>query len=108
MSDVELVIKLPEESYNALKSGMFINFGARSGNTILQSFCKAIYNGTPLSKGHGKIVDIGKIDEDRIEKDNPIIYLQMNGDYTEAISLDYLNNLPVLVEADNIRGDGDV
>ncbi len=108
MSDVELVVKLPEESYKALKSGMFINFGVRSGKTILQSFCNALYNGIPLPKGHGKIVDIGKIEEDRIEKANPIIYLQMNGDYTEAVSLDYLYNLPVLVEADSEKGDDDV
>ena len=53
-----------------------------------------------LPKGHGKIVDLGKIDEDRIEKDNPVIELTVNGEHIEAISLDYLNNLPAIVEAD--------
>lgn len=53
-----------------------------------------------LPKGHGKIVDLGKIDEDRIEKDNPVIELMINGEYIEAVSLEYLNDLPSIVEAD--------
>lgn len=60
-----------------------------------------IANGTPLPKGHGRLVDvIGKIDEDRIDDDNPIIYLTINGEYIEAVSLDYINNLPTIIEAD--------
>ena len=57
MSDVELVIKIPEESYNALKSGMFINFDVRGGKTILQSLCRAIWNGIQLPKCHGDLID---------------------------------------------------
>lgn len=57
-----------------------------------------------LPNGHGKIVDLGKIDEDRIEKDNPVIYLTVNGEYIEAISLNYLNDLPAIVEADKSEG----
>lgn len=53
-----------------------------------------------LPKGHGKIVDLGKIDKDRIERDNPVIYLTVNGEYIEAISLNYLNDLRAIVEAD--------
>lgn len=58
-----------------------------------------------LPKGHGKIVDLGKIDEDRIEKDNPVIYLTVNGEYIEAISLDYLNGLPTMIEADKAESE---
>lgn len=58
-----------------------------------------------LPKGHGKIVDLGKIDEDRIEKDNPVIYLTVNGEYIEAISLNYLNDLRAIVEADKSEED---
>lgn len=58
-----------------------------------------------LPKGHGKIVDLGKIDKDRIEKDNPVIYLTVNGEYIEAISLNYLNDLRAIVEADKSEED---
>lgn len=88
MADVELVIKIPEEYYENVKYG-------RSGDILINN---AIRNGIPLPKNHGKIVDLGKIDEDRIEKDNPIIYLTVNGEYIEAVSLDYLNSLQAIIE----------
>ena len=62
--------------------------------------CVAIRKGVPLSEGHGKIVDIGKIDKDKIESNNPIISLMIGDEYIEAVSLDYLNDLPPIVEAD--------
>lgn len=50
MSDIELVIKIPEEDYEYLKShnkdGLY----------------NAILNGTPLPKGHGRLKDIDKIE----------------------------------------------
>ena len=88
MADVELVIKIPEEYYENVKYG-------RSNDILINN---AIRNGTLLPKGHGKIVDLGKIDEDRIEKDNPIIYLTINGEYIEAVSLDYLNGLQAIIK----------
>lgn len=57
MADIELVIKIPEESYNILRAGCFICSGERNGKTILQQFCRAIHNGTPLPKGHGRLID---------------------------------------------------
>lgn len=47
---------------------------------------------------HGKIVDISKIDKDRIESDNPVISITVNGECIEAVSLDYLNSLPPIIE----------
>lgn len=68
---------------------------------------KSIRKGTPLPKGHGKIVDISKIDNDRIESDNPVIYLTINGEYIEAVSLDYLNSLPTIIKADKAESEED-
>lgn len=90
MSDVELVIKIPEESYKALKSGIFIDFGERSGKTILQSFCRAIHNGTPLPKGHGDLVDVNTINlyEDEFYD---------GADYARAIGA--INDASIIIEA---------
>lgn len=67
---------------------------------------EAFNNGTPLPKGHGRIVDIGQIDKDKIEKDNPIICLtDRDGVYLEVVSLDYLDSLPTIIEADK-EGNG--
>ncbi len=92
---MELVINISEENLEKIKharQGIFIDLYG-----IMET---AINNGTPLPKGHGRLVDISKIDEDRIESDNPVIYLTMNGQCTEAISLDYLNSLPTIIEPD--------
>lgn len=96
---MQIVIDIPDRIQFGIEKGFCVN-GSDGSQIVLD----AVKNGTPLPKGHGKIVDIGKIDEDRCDHDNPIIYLQMNGEYTEAVSLDYLNGLPVIVEADNEKG----
>ena len=99
MADIELVIKISEKvkqafdnaESNELKGGYYDNRGI-IGN--------AIKNAIPLPKGHGRLIDISKLDNDRIESDNPIMYLTINREYIEAVSLDYLNNLPTIIEAD--------
>ena len=93
MADIELLIKIDTEYLKDIKECV------ECGDINYEPWV-AIANGTPLPKGHGKLVDISKIDEDRIDDDNPIIYLTINGEYTEAVSLDYINNLSTIVEAD--------
>ena len=66
---------------------------------------KAIRKGIVLPKEHGKIVDLGRIDKDRIEQDNPVICLTINGEYIESVSLDYLNSLPAIIEADKTESE---
>ena len=101
---MKLIIDIPEEVKqtfdNAKNEDLYGNYYDR--NSLIG---KAIQNGIPLPKGHGRIVDIGKIDEDRIDDDNPIIYLTINGEYIEAVSLDYLNNLSTIIEADKAESE---
>ena len=85
---MQIVIDIPNSTFTDLKK--------KKNRTEVDV---AVLNGTPLPK-HGRLIDIGKIDKDRIESDNPIIYLTINGEYTEAISLDYLNSIPTIIEAD--------
>lgn len=94
MKNIELVIKIDEELYKTIQTDMYRLDIENTGHIIL----RAIENGIPLPENHGKIVDLGKIDEDRIEKDNPIITININGSEIEAVSLDYLYNLPDLTK----------
>ncbi len=98
MTDIELVIKIPKESYKILKSGVFIDFGERSGKTILQSFCRAIWNGKPLPKGHGKLKDVGVIEAvlDLENSDNAIAKALKN----------IIESVPTLIEADTTESEG--
>lgn len=98
---MKVVIDIDGEIYNEIK-----NKG--QGKWYCREMDNAIRQGMSLPKGHGRLIDISKIEEDRIEKDNPIIYLTIDGNYTEAISLEYLNNLPTIIEADKESEDKEI
>lgn len=88
MSDtMKLIIEVPKVFYEYCK--------AQKDAIEIQL---AVKNGIPLEKNHGRIVDIGKIDKDRMESYNPILYLTVDGEYIEAVSLNYLNSLPPILE----------
>ena len=53
MADIELVIKIPEELYEAYK-----NRPPMLGDAGMDMIVQAIANGTPLPKGHGRISDM--------------------------------------------------
>lgn len=52
--DVELVIKIPNEAYNLLKTSGVDWLGA-------EHILNAVANGTPLPKGHGRLIDGSKL-----------------------------------------------
>lgn len=64
-----------------------------------------IAQGRILPKGHGKLVDISQIDKDKLESSNPLISVMVNGEYIEAVSLDYLSSLPTIIEADRTESE---
>lgn len=62
MTDIELVIKIPEEIRLALINNIQLSIDQQS---ICDSYIKqSIINGTPLPKGHGRIIDEDQIPGD--------------------------------------------
>lgn len=60
MADIELVIKIPECKYKAICEG--VEASKRYGVVgMYPNIHKAIYNGTPLPKGHGDLIDRGEL-----------------------------------------------
>lgn len=57
MTDIELVIKIPEEMYAEIMDENGIN-------TMLIPFSDIIRDGTLLPKGHGRLKDVDKIIRD--------------------------------------------
>lgn len=55
MADIELVIKVPDKDYEKLKDGH-----------IPFSILDVMQNGTPLPKGHGRLIDADAVLEDPI------------------------------------------
>lgn len=54
MSDIELVIKIPEEEYRRIKEYY-------EKKDIVESLYSYIYYGIPLPKGHGRLIDIDAV-----------------------------------------------
>lgn len=90
MANIELVIKIPEEEYRWIKqsdSSIFADVAEK------ECMLHAIKNGTPLPKGHGKLIDVNDLldriglednDENREENVGAIITLE-DFDFTTAI-----------------------
>ena len=54
MSDIELVIKIPEETYKATCNGWMLP-------PDVEKVVQGIKNGTTLLKGHGRLIDADKL-----------------------------------------------
>jgi len=86
MADIELVIKIPEEIRLALINNVQLSLDQQS---ICDSYIKqAILNGTPLPKGHGRILDESQVTG---------TFIWDNG-YIECYA-------PTIIEADNAESE---
>ena len=67
MTDIELVIKIPESRYRLLQTQARTNLGREK----LDEFAEAVLNGTPLPKGHGDLIDRGELKK-IIQENDPL------------------------------------
>lgn len=60
---MQIVIKIDEKLYKDIYSDaeIMIYGGMRSGKTLLATLLRAIRNGTPLPKGHGRLIDADEL-----------------------------------------------
>lgn len=91
MKDVELVIKIPERIYNTIMSTQSYIFGFSSEKSLSAETLKAIRTGTPLQKGHGRLIDADEIQFDNIEFDT-------YGDY--CMVFNEIDQADTIIEAD--------
>ena len=80
---MKLIIDIPEEDYNFVKRQVV------DGITNPLKIC--IANGTPLPKGHGRVIDADKIRFENAEFDT-------YGDYSRAF--DAIDQADTIIEAD--------
>lgn len=59
MADIELVIRIPEKDYLYIAKKHCLP--SCDDKTLRKDFYEMILNGTPLPKGHGKIVDANRV-----------------------------------------------
>ena len=95
MADIELVIKMPENTYRQIQALARNNYFEHDicGNSM-----RRIANGTPIPKGHGKIIDATFALEAKITKDNIGVSERTKG-WNEACQAIY-ENASAIIEAD--------
>ena len=88
---MELVIKIPEEKLSIIKNKMYCGI-------YDPDLYKAIANGTPLPKGHGRLIDADDLDLKRID----IILSGEVKDTVDALSKMgmWIITAPTVIEAD--------
>lgn len=84
---MELVIKLSDKEYNELQSASYYNFDKYTAYLAMK-------NGTPLPKGHGRLIDADELEECK-EMMNDIM-----DESKYAIRMDDVRNVPTIIEAE--------
>lgn len=85
---MEIVIKITNEEYEWIKR-------ASRQTTPLNRFCvKAIANGTPLPKGHGRLIDA-----DALYENTEICHSDEDG--YACVSWKEINDAPTIIEAES-------
>lgn len=92
MADIKLVIDIPEWKYKSICEG--IEASKRCGVVgIDHDIHEAIYNGTPLPKNHGRLIDADVIDDNIYE-----LTRSLDLDYSQIINV--VDDAPTIVEAE--------
>ena len=88
MTNIELIIKIPKEVYEHILKAKSVPdmLSIDIVNTI-----NAVKNGTLLSKGHGRLIDVDEIQFENAEFDT-------YGDY--SIAFDAIDGAETIIEAD--------
>ncbi len=93
MADIELVVKIPEKCYeNLLKNYRF-------SNEEIPIVSLAIATGTPLPKGHGRLIDADDIRV--IELEDSLHFMQ----YKKGDETDVYIDAPTIIEADKAESE---
>ena len=92
MSDIELVIKIPENLYKATINGLDAN--------EIWDLRLAVKKGTPLPKGHGRLIDVDKLELDYEWSEYETDTGQLIVDGYQAYSSTQIESAPTIIEAD--------
>ena len=95
MADIELVIKIDESEYINIKNA--INSLIENGveRASMSKVCLAILDGTPLPKGHGRLIDADELKE--YEQRWSCDY-ESDG-YSHVVEIKDIDDAPTVIEA---------
>lgn len=89
---MQIVIDIPEEEYDMFR----IMYSSGMGNSAV----KRILNGTPLPKGHGRLIDADELKECKYEIDS--MHCMVLHRYDEVVNVSEIDDAPTIIEADEV------
>lgn len=96
---MKLVIDIPEEEYNGIEP--FLNGEKIKGGFNLYRVLEIVMNGTPLPKGHGRLIDADKeiyeLNEMKVQGET----------FTTAVNFAkiLMRKAPTIIEADKVESE---
>ena len=93
---MKLVIDILEEEYINIKNAINSLIENDIERTSMSKVCLAILNGTPLPKGHGRLIDVNDLEMDADWSD----YYDGYTAYSDSM----INCAPTIIEADKEEG----
>ena len=89
---MQIVIDIPEDEYNIVKYGQY-------GNINIDIVRKAIAKGTPLPKGHGRLIDADALEKKMRDREKELGYDRAIWESSVvSVVLDML--APIIIPAD--------
>lgn len=95
---MQIVIEILEEQYNKIKELKMCEYW--NYVALLDAVLTSIKNGTPLPKGHGRLIDVNDLLEDICLEDNDY---NRDCNIGEIITLENIDRIPTIIEAN--KGD---
>ena len=92
---IQLVIEIDEELYKKTKDGYLSCIDALG-------VCEFVSNGKPLPKGHGRLIDVTKLED--IIQEKGFISPLMNPVFGMMQVFEMIDDVPTVIEADEEEG----
>lgn len=87
---IELLIKVPKEIYKHTQEYEVGGFNTENGDKLFM----VIKNGTPLPKGHGRLIDADELEECKE------IMNTISGESKYVVRMGDIRDMPTIIEAD--------
>lgn len=94
---MQIVIELSDRDYEMIKNGYGMN---------IDTMYTAIQNGTPLPKGHGRLIDADSIDQIIKPLEASDFEWGMTAETAKRLMHEAFNRCPTIIEADRSEDDG--
>lgn len=94
---MKIVIDIPEDLYKGIER----RDGALETEYVCDELMKAVDNGTPLPKGHGRLIDADKVVTEAKER----MKYPANHKYMECV-IAHMELAPTIIEAERTESEG--